>query len=341
MIGIDIGTTSIKIVELGKDKRLLNYGILETSGYLERFNTAIQTSTLNLFEQEVIDYLRILMERMKLSGRGQEAVVSLPSFAAFTTLIEMPIMSDADTVKTMSIHVKQYVPMPISSVTLDWLKIGEITDEDGNKKQQLFLIAVPTVQIENYKRIFKTLGLKLIALEIEGLSLARVLKSFGANQGKPVLIVDIGSRSTAFSVTENGFLKFSSQTDFAGSSLTQSLAAGLNIAFRRAEQLKKQKGLSAMSSGAERELSTQLLPILDVIINEAKRVADSHFVGATILSGGGANLLGIEKYFSQQIGLPVSKIDSLSLVSYSESLEPIRGDLGPLLAVAIGLTLRS
>ncbi len=339
MIGIDIGTTSIKIVELGKDKQLLNYGILETSGYLERFNTAIQASNLNLFEQEVVNYLRILMGRMGLNERGQEAIVSLPSFSAFTTLIEMPLMSDADTVKTMGIHVKQYVPMPISSVTLDWLKVGERIDEDGNKKQQLFLIVIPTAQIENYRRIFKAVGLKLAALEIEGLSLTRIL-SFGTAQDKSSLVVDIGSRSTAFSVIENGFLKFSSQTDFAGSSLTQSLASGLNIAPRRAEQLKRQKGLSAINSGAERELSTQLLPILDVIINEAKRVIESHPAEAIILSGGGANLLGIEKYFSQQIALPVSKINSLSMVNYSENIEPIRENLGPLLAVAIGLALR-
>ncbi len=339
MIGVDIGTTSIKIVELMKDKRLLNYGILETSGYLERFNTAIQTSTLNLFEQEAVNYLRILLGRMKLSGKEREVIVSLPSFAAFTTLIEMPVMSEADTIKTMGIHVKRYVPIPISSATLDWLKVGELVDEEGNKKQQLFLIAVATTQIENYKRIFKAAGLKLIALEIEGLSLARIL-SLLPSQGKN-LIVDIGSRSTALSVIENGFLKFSSQTDFAGASLTQSLASGLNIAARRAEQLKRQKGLSAMNSGAERELSTQLLPILDVIINEAKRVADSHLVKAVVLSGGGANLLGIEKYFSHQIGLPVSKIDALSAVGYSENLEAIRGNLGPVLAVAIGLALRN
>jgi len=335
VIGVDIGTTSIKIVELGKDKRLLNYGILETSGYLERFNTAIQTSTLNLFEQEVVNYLRILLRRMKIDPRRREAIVSLPSFSAFTTLIEMPLMSDADTTKTMSVHVKQYVPMPISSVTLDWMKVGERSDEDGNRKQQLFLIAIPTVQIENYKRIFKTVGLKLVALEIEGLSLVRILS---LEKSGPILVVDIGSRSTALSIVENGFLKFSNQTDFAGASLTQSLASGLNIAARRAEQIKRQKGLSAMNSGAERELSTQLLPILDVIINEAKRVKGNCV--AVVLSGGGANLLGIEKYFSQQIELPVSKIDALSAVGYSENIEPIRGDLGPLLAVAIGLGLR-
>ena len=138
MIGVDIGTTSIKIVELGKDKRLLNYGILETSGYLERFNTAIQTSTLNIFEQEVVNYLRILLGRMKIDVRRREVVVSLPSFAAFTTLIEMPVMPDADTIKTMSIHVKQYVPMPISSVTLYWMRVSERSDEDGSRKQQLF-----------------------------------------------------------------------------------------------------------------------------------------------------------------------------------------------------------
>ena len=118
-LGVDIGTTSIKVAELkkgnsGEKPLLANYGILETSGYLERFNTAIQTSNLNIFEREVINYLKILLAKGNFQAR--QAIVSLPTFSSFTTLIEMPLMSDADTVKAMSVHVKQYVPMPISSV---------------------------------------------------------------------------------------------------------------------------------------------------------------------------------------------------------------------------------
>ena len=341
---MDIGTTSIKIVELekgGERPKLMNYGILETSGYLERFNTAIQTSNLNIFDQEVVNYIKALLR--KGNFQSHDVVASLSTFSAFTTLVEMPVMSEEDTRKTMAVHVKQYIPLPLASVTLDWLKVGERADTEGHRKQQLFLIAIPTGLIESYKRIFSSAGLNLIALEIEGLAIARILS---ANNPETILIVDIGSRSTALLVAKNGTLKFSGQTDFAGASLTQSLASGLNIAVRRAEMLKKQKGLSTMSGGAERELSTQILPILDVIISEVRRVKDNYEINyqdpikTVILTGGGANLLGIEKYFSQQLGLSVSKADSLSAVDYQAGIEQVRGELGPNLTVAVGLALR-
>ena len=131
ILGVDIGTTSLKIVELerGSEKpKLINYGILETSGYLERFNTAIQTSNLNIFDQEVVNYIKTLLR--KGNFQSQDTVASLSTFSAFTTLIEMPVMSEEDTRKTMAVHVKQYIPLPLSSVTLDWLKIGERVDAE-------------------------------------------------------------------------------------------------------------------------------------------------------------------------------------------------------------------
>lgn len=345
ILGVDIGTTSIKIAEIAKDgkekPRLLNYGLLETSSYLERFNMAIQASTLNLFDKEVINYLKIILQ--KANFKSDQAIASLPSFAVFTTLIEIPDIPAEETVKAMNFQVKQYLPMPLASVMIDWIRVGERTDDDGNKKQQIFLIAVPLNQIESYKRIFSAINLRLVAVEIEGMSLARALTT---DLRESTLIVDIGSRSTALLIAKDGLLKFSSQIDFAGASLTQSLATGLNIAVSRAEAIKKQKGLSGLVIGAERDLSTQILTILDVIINETKRVKDNyesnyrHTVKSVILSGGGANLLGIENYFSKEIGLPVVKADTLSRLDYPESLELIRKDIGPSMAVAIGLAMR-
>lgn len=343
-LGVDIGTTSIKVVELEKGDQkpnLINYGILETSGYLERFNSAIQASNLNIFDQEASNYLKLILKKSNFGTR--KAIASLPTFFAFTTLVDMPAMSEEDTKKSMTIHVKQYIPLPVSSVTLDWLKVGEKIDDSGNKKQQLFLIAIPTAHIENYKKIFQMAGLDLVALEIEGFSESRVLS---ADQGETTMIVDIGSRSTAIMITENGFLKFSGQTDFGGASLTQSLASGLNIAVQRAEMLKKQKGLSALEYGAEKELSTQILPMLNVIISEVRRVKDNYEVNyhdavkAMVLTGGSANLLGIEKYFQEKIGLPTKKADALAGVNYDRSLEVIKSELGPKLTVAIGLAMR-
>lgn len=343
-LGVDIGTTSIKIVEVrksGSRPEITNYAFFETYGHLERVNTALQTSTLKLYDQEIADYLRLIVKKARFSSN--RVVASLPTFSAFTTLIDIPKMSQEEVAKTIHFKAKQYVPLPLTSVTIDWIKVGEKEGADGGKIQQIFLISVPNEQVKKYQNIFRLAGLDLITLELEGFSLAR---SLTIGNEKPALIIDIGSRSTSFMVAEDGNLKFVSQTDFASSSLTQSLASGLGINIRRAEDLKRQKGLSGLDYAPERELSTLLLPLLDVIINEAKRVKDNYErsyrsqAASVILTGGGANTLGIEKYFEKEMGMPAKKAKPFSNFKYPPKIGPLVDALGPSFSVALGLGIK-
>ncbi len=341
-MGVDVGTTSIKIVELSSSNKhpvLKNYGILESYGHLERLNNAIQTSTLKMLDRETADLLIMLVKQLDL--KTVDAVASLPSFTAFMAPLEMPTMSSQETVRAMQYQARQFVPLPISEVALDWIQVGEYTNDKGNRMQRFFLISVPNEQIRKYQRIFKAAGLNLIALEVEDLSLARILTS-----GDPTLtlVIDIGARSTAIMVAKNGVLKGSGQTDFAGGSLTQAVSGGLNINIRRAEELKKQRGL--LGSGGEYELSTLMLPFLDVILSEVKRVREDYEktynekVERIIISGGGANLLGIEKYISDAFNLPATKADPFSKIVYPPQAAPLVSELGPPFSVALGLGIR-
>jgi sulfite exporter TauE/SafE len=235
---------------------------------------------------------------------------SLSSFSAFTTLLELPVMSDREISQSISYQAKNYIPLPISSVTIDWVKVGEKVMPDGSKKQQVFLISVPNEQVEKYTYIFKQAGLTLQALEIESMSSARALTAGIEN---PMVIIDIGGRSTAIAVAQGGMLKFAGQTDFASGSLTQALSTALNIGSRRAEDLKRQSIF--LGGGGERELSTIMLPIVDVIINEAKRIIASFESGyqdkvaGILLCGSGANMHGLDSYIASQIGLPAKEGD--------------------------------
>jgi len=173
-LGVDIGTTSIKIAEIGKGSsgpELQNYGILESYGHLERVNNAIQTSTLKIMEADTIQLLKTLVKRSNFKSR--EAIVSIPSFAAFITLFEMPQMKDSDISKAMQFQIGQYIPLPITEVSIDWLKVGERQDEQGFIKEQILLVSIPNEVIEKYRRIFSASGLTLRALEIESLALQR------------------------------------------------------------------------------------------------------------------------------------------------------------------------
>lgn len=342
-LGIDIGTTSIKIVEVKKGKarpQVINYGLLESSGYLSRANQALQTSGLKIFEADVIEFLKTIVREMGASTKL--ALASLPPFSVFTTVVDFPQMDPKEVEKAMAYQAKQYVPLPLSEVALDWTKVAEYEDDKGFTHQKILLTSVPKEQIGKYQRIFKEAGLTLRALEVESISLARIM----GNDPTPTIVVDIGSQSTDIVFLDGGRLVWSTQTDFASASLTQALAASLGVNPLRAEELKKERGI--MGTGPSYELSTIMLPFLDAIISEVKKAQfgyaqqfpASQKMERILLSGGGANLLGILKYFEREFGMPVAKAAPFQRFEYASALAPAVAELDPVMSVALGLCLK-
>lgn len=341
-LGVDIGTVSIKMVEISRKRGnpfLKNYGYLETYGHLERLNDAIQTGSLKLSEKETAQLLKFLVKKIK--PKTNKAVISFPSFAAFITLIETPLMPEEDLEKTIPFQSRQYIPLPISEVSIDWLKVGE-KEEKGVKKQQILLVSIPNEKIETYKRIFKAADLDLVSLEMETFSLIRVLLK---DEPMPTILVDIGGFNTNIGVIEKGFLKYNSRTDMAGNSLTQAISRGLNIEIKRAEELKKRCGL--LAEKGEREVSSLIEPFLDAIIKEIEKTKEIYQkeygiekIERVFLIGGGAELLGIEDYFRKQLNLSVFKGDPFSKISYPPEIEPALKQVSSLLGIAVGLGIR-
>lgn len=343
-LGVDIGTTSIKVAELlktPKGLRLSNYGLLESYGHLERFNDAIQTSSLKLLGKETAEMLKLLIKKSKI--KTKRAIASIPLFAAFTILLEVPSMSSEEITQSMQFQARQYIPLPINEMALEWIKVGEYTDEKGFSKQQIFLISIPNDTIGRYKDIFNSAGLNLEAIELENISLTRAL--IGGDL-TPTAILDIGCRASSVSIVDGGFVKAVHQSDYGGGNLTQAIAGGLRVNPKRAEELKRQRGL--LGTRGEYELSTLMTPFLDVIINEVRRAANSYFekyarkVERVIISGGGVALPGIVEYAERQLGLPVIKSNPLagSRIAYSQELTPLIEGLGSSFSVALGLAMK-
>jgi type IV pilus assembly protein PilM len=344
MIGLDIGTTSIKAVEVARSDKMpvvLNYGILESRGSVARSTTALQASSLKLFEEEAINLLKLLLKEMK--PRTNKVAASLPVFSAFTTVLSFPAMSPKDLESAVSFKAREVIPLPISEVALDWSKVGEYEDDKGFKSTQVLLITVPHAEIRKYQAITMAAGLELASLEIEPVSLSRLL--IGSDP-TPSFLIDIGSRSTSITIVEKGSIKLSTQSDFAGASLTQALASSLNVNPMRAEELKKERGI--LTTGPNYELSTIMLPFVDAIITEVKRADFSYHsqfpaapkIERAIISGGGANLLGIAKYIENELGMPVVKAAPFTRFTYPPEIEPLVPELNALFGVALGLASR-
>ncbi len=344
LLGVDIGTTSIKAAEVrrgSKGPSVVNYGLLESSGYLARANQALQTSGLKIFEEGAVEMLKALIGEMGSSAT--DAVASIPPFEAFTTLLDFPAMKPEEIQQAIVYQARQYVPFPIDQVALDWMKVADYTDDKGFAHQKILLVSVPQEEIKKYQRIFQKAGLTLKTLELESLSIARLLG------GDPVssIIVDIGSRSTNIVFLERGIMAWGAQSDFAAASLTQALATSLGINPLRAEELKKERGI--LGTGPSYELASIMIPFLDAIVNEVKKAQFSYiqqFPAASkaervILAGGGANLLGVEKYFEKEMGIPVVKAAPFAKFEYPQDIVPFVPELNPLMSVALGLGMKA
>jgi len=325
-LGVDIGTSSIKIVELkdgSKDKiELTNYG----EGVV-RADVVLQSSSSKLSVAQASDIIKQIIKTANI--KETRAVMSLPAFLGFSTLISLPEMSEAELDQAVLYEAKKYIPLPLSEVQFEWVKINSA------KKTSILIVAVTNELINKYHEIAKLSGLTLNYLELDTFSLARSL--IGKHEGSS-LIINIGSRNTTLSVIESEWPIFTRNLDVSGFEFSKLIASSQGVDFARAEELKKEKGINS-GDGV-------LFPLLDSIFLEGRRMItenrspDRMPVSEVIISGGSSRMPGLLAYASKSIGQKVIIGSPFSGIIYPDVLKSTLQELAPSLDVAVGLALR-
>ena len=327
-LGIDIGTYSIKVVELsqaGKRTKLDNYGEMSASALYEKSFRTFDKSTLSVSSSEVGKTIRAIIQEAKMKSR--KAYFSIPDFSSFFTTLTLPSMAQEEIPQAVQYQARQHIPLPLSEVTLDWQLIGE---------GKVLLVAVPTEVVYQYQKIARDSQLELLAMEAEVFSLTRSL----VRQDKdPFILIDIGARSTTISIIDGGKLRNSHSFDVAGGDFTDNLSRGLYIDHKNAEEMKQQQGLlSKENRGA-------FLPLVDMILEEAKRISHDYFlkeqsnIQKVTIAGGSANFPGLKEYFAENLAKTVEIANPFKDIYYPPVLETTLKKMGPSYAIAVGAAL--
>ncbi|MHB8871008.1 MAG: type IV pilus assembly protein PilM [Candidatus Doudnabacteria bacterium] len=326
ILGIDIGTTNIKIAQItSKD----NVHTLETYGLV---NAAFDIDETK--EESIAKTVLILKNLIEKSGVSTNKVVaSLPNSAVFTSVIDLPPLKDSELKTAIEFEAKKYVPLPITEMTLSWSTIEKMPDG----KTRILLTAVPNNVLRSYLKIFQQAKLEPVALEIEALALIRAL--IGDDKGS-ILIIDVGAKSTHLNIVENGNLLLTRNIPMGGDTITQKIAESLKISMVRAEQFKKDFGLTQSNLIPE-----NIKPILANIKSEAKQLqgiyeARGKKFDKIMIVGGTANLPGLNEFFSDMDAKIVNG-DPLSKLTFPADLKPVISQYAENLSVAIGLALRA
>lgn len=341
-LGIDIGTSSIKVVELSQEGgrwKLENYGTYEL-----RSQGGSADSAKTVMDLPDNDIVAALQNILKTSGmKSRDAVAAISSFSTFATVIEMPYVSEEDLAKTIPFEARKYIPVPLDQVVLDWSIIGPVPVVQANQAGvtvEVFLAAVPKDETARYQRIMKAAGINLLALELENSSLVRALLG---NDLSPTAILNVGGRSTSIVVVSKGYERLGHNYEIGGYEVTKAVANALNITPDQAEGLKRTYGLI---NSPENRARAAIMPLVDMMVFEANQTIESfehsknQRIGRVVLIGGMANMPGLAQYIKQRIPRDVLIGNIFARLLYPPELTPLVQPLSNALAIAVGCAMR-
>jgi len=334
--GLDIGTSSIKLVWLNREKGGFEYG---TSYFAPAPPTGIQSES-PFDQQELARILNKYVNDAKITTNSVN--IALPEGQVFTKVIDMPVLAEKELANAIYWEAEQYIPAQLDTMTLDWSVLRRQGEAQG-EKMQVLLVAAPTQLINRYRSILELAGLSLASVETEIIS---VVRSVAPGRNSPTsLLMHMGSLSTSVAIVQNGMLIFNYTIPLGGIAMTRGIASDFGFSPAQAEEYKKAYGLSDKNFGGK--VGKAIEPILTEIVLEIKKAMafynekykNESPISQILLTGGAAALPGIDVYFVQNIGVETVIANPWKILNIQKVPENILSQ-GLEYAVAIGLALK-
>ncbi len=338
VIGIDIGSSSLKVVQLRKEK---GQAVLETYGELALgpYGGGEVGQATNLSPEQIAETLKDLLREANVTATS--CGVSIPFSRSLLSVEELPYSKNKNEQKTIvELEARKYIPVPMSEVQLDWFIIPnqELADRDKKKdKVEVLVVAVNNEELAQLQIIVKGASLEASFYEIEIFSTIRAVVD---EPIKPVMILDIGAASTKMYVVEHGVPALSHSISVGSQDITRAISVSSGVSLARAEAVKKEQGL--MNNGATGNLDV----VFSRIFTEARRVlmqyetAHNKSVVSVVLTGGGGVTKSLSAYAKNIFSMDVRVADPFRKTEAPAFMRPVLEEIGPEFAVAVGLALR-
>ncbi len=352
VIGLDIGSSAIKVVQLRKKhgKAVLEtYGEVALGPYAGVSVGQATNLPPNKIAEAVVDLLR------EANVTSKNAALSIPLRSSLVSLIELPKVDEKELKQMIPLEARKYIPVPISEVTMDWWIIPKEDDKyldfvqtgdsvgerEKKEKIEVLVVSIHNEIIGHFNQIVRDCNLSASFFEIEMFSTIRALVD---QSNVPVMIFDMGAAATKLYVAERGVIRSSHIINKGGQDITLSIAQGMSLPVDRAEQLKRD--LASQDQAVQKNIRDIVSLTVDYVFSEAGSVMLNYqkrynkSISKVYITGGGAAFAGLvemaQKAFQTDIvvGEPFEKVETPAFLS--DVLKVTGLDF----SVAVGLALR-
>src|SRR5512139_291040 len=305
VVGVDIGTHSIKVVELrwsGKSIQLQSFGVAPIPA-----QSIVDGAILD--KGAIVDALQGLLREQKV--RRKQAAMGLSGHSVIVKKISLPEMTEPELEESIHWEAEQYIPFDIEDVNIDFQIIEGGSTEEG--KMDVLLVAAKKDKIDDYTDLLIQAGLQPTVVDLDAFALQNAWEiNYEVVPGHNVALVNIGAGFTNISVLRNGMTSFTRDISIGGNNYTDAIQKELGLSAEQAERVKTGEEAPADASAIRRVMET----VNESVATEIQRSFD--FFRATtadqdihqiLLSGGSARVGGLDGFLAQKLRTEVGVND--------------------------------
>jgi type IV pilus assembly protein PilM len=337
VIGIDIGSSSVKVIQLKDTKgslQLLNVGIFPLPPEAIVDNTLMDSAAIAEAIKKLVTSLGIKIKDVVCSISGNSVIIRK---------IVLPAMPQEELEDQISWEAEQYIPFDINDVNMDF----QILSPDSNdpSKMNVLLVASKKDIINDYVAVFNEAGMHLSVVDVDSFAVQNAFEANHDYSSEDILaLVNIGASVMNINVIKDGITLFTRDVQMGGNLYTEEIQKQVGMSSTDAENGKLLAG-----EATNDQLRKVISKVNDTITNEIRRSLDFYNstasddrISAVYISGGCSKVYNLTDTIAEKIGLPVERINPFAKLKYNEKdFDPAYlEEIGPFMAVPVGLAIR-
>lgn len=339
-VGVDIGSSSVKVVSLSKSGNVVELGAYAV---VPLPPTAVVDGNV----QELQPVADAVAKAAKICGVKQGgAVTAVPSSSVIMKRLELSKeLTEYELEEQIKIEADQFIPYSLDEVALDFEVLGESPSHSA--LNELLLVACRRDDVDQREDVVNSAGLKCEVVDVDMYAIERILPLLEGEQENSddqlVAVVDIGAATLTLNVLRGGQITYNREQSFGGGDLTTNIHHQSGMAIEEVEQALRQGELSSEMH------ESMVLPFRVTVAQQVSRALQffyssgaQHQINRIYICGGTASIVGLSDVLADELGVPVAVADPFTKMKVGAKVNPARLEKDmPSLVKACGLALRS
>jgi type IV pilus assembly protein PilM len=339
IIGLDIGSSAVKMVEIDRSKRGFE---LQFAGMAPLPDGAVAEKSIK--RADAVGMAVSSLHKGSKS-RTKSVAMALAGKSVIIKQVTMASMSDAQLEKQIQMEAEPYIPFDIKDVNLDFFIMGDRPEKEGT--MEVVLVAAKKDYMEEYFGLVSSQGLSPFVVDVDPFALEVMYEFCYPNvQEEVVALVNVGASTMNVNILKSGASQYTRDLPLGGDSITREIMRFFDVDYERAENIKRGSQLDSVNP---RNLRKIFQRSCDYFVSELQRILD--FFSSNVsydpiqkifLSGGASNTYGLSASMEADLNIPVELVDPFRSLKIDEKVFDVDylNQIGPTMAVAVGLALR-